>query len=260
MNTILEVINLNYQDFKDINISFNSGTMYSIIGGSKSGKTTLFKLLASLIPTTNMISCNGVMLDNNYYDYLVNIGIVERVNKNSFIYSKVIDEMMYPLLNLGFSKKKALKRINEVLEIFDSSYMLDKYIKKLNTFEKQKLLIIISLLHEPSILLLDSVLDIFSDYDKKIIVNKLRELVNVGLTVINFTKKLDMFSDKIILLDKMEIVGEYDYTKVYEDDQLFYNHNIEIPFITDLSIKLKMYGLVNKEYRDMKEMVDDIWP
>ena len=37
-------------------------------------------------------------------------------------------------------------------------------------------------------------------------------------------------------------------------------NNLEIPFMVDLSIKLKMYNLIDKEYSSMKAMVDDLWP
>ena len=43
----MEVHNLDYKDFKDINLSFNSHTFYSIVGASNCGKTTFFKLLSS---------------------------------------------------------------------------------------------------------------------------------------------------------------------------------------------------------------------
>lgn len=261
MKECLKVTNLNYQDFKEINISFYSHTFYSVVGSSNSGKTTLFKLLASLIPTNNVISCNEVILNKkNYYNYLVNIGIVERVNSHSFIYKKVLDEMKYPLYNLGYNKKNTMAIINKAVSFFNVSDYLDKDINELNYLEKQKLLIIISLLHEPKVLLLDSVLEVFPKKEKDEIIKLLKKLVKKGLTVINFSKKLELLSDKIILIDKFNIVGEYNSSTVYEDDKLFYSHNLEIPFITDLSIKLKMYDVINKEYFNMKEMVDDIWP
>ena len=260
MNSIMEVHNLDYKDFKDINLSFNSHTFYSIVGASNCGKTTFFKLLSSLIPTNNMICCNDIDLnDKSCHDYIVNIGISERLNNHSFIYKRVINEMKYPLRNLGYSESKIQDIVNKALSFFGVSNFQDKSISELSDNEKQLLLIILSLLHSPKVLLLDSVLDCFSIKDRNNIIKLLKRLCTRGLTVINFTKELDPLSDKIILMDKYSIVGEYEASKIYEDDKLFYSHNLEIPFIIDLSIKLKMYGLIDKEYLDMKEMVDDIW-
>ncbi len=263
MVKVLETINLSYNKFSKINLSFESGTFYLIVGSNNSGKSTLFKLLSSLIPTNNMIRCNDVYLNKfNLLEYITNIGIVERVNKKSFLYQNVYDEMRYPLHNLGYSKRRALARINEVLELFNASSFIDKKINDLTYQEKQRLLIMISLLHKPKVLLLDSVLDIFLNKDKEEILGILKKLVDEGLTIIDFSVSLKdiNYVNKIILIDDYQVIGEYLPSKVYEDDKVFYDHNVEIPFITDLAVKLKMYDVLDKEYSNLKEMVDDIWP
>lgn len=263
MVKVLEINNLSYKDFNDISLSFDSGTFYSIVGPNNSGKTTLFNLISSIIPTDNHIVLNNINLNKDNIDkYIINIGIVERVNNNSFIYTKVINEMIYPLVNLNYRKKEALARINEVLEMFSCNNFLDKKINELNYYEKQLLLIMIALLHKPKVLLLDSVLQVFPKGKQEEIIKIIKKLVKDGLTVISFTNYLQETSltDKIILIDKFNILGEYSYSDIFSNDKDFYEHNLEIPFMTDLSIKLKMYNLVDKEYINMKEMVDDLWP
>ena len=259
---ILEIINLNYHDFNNIYLSFNKGTFYSIIGANASGKTTLFRLISGITLTTNNISCDNVYLNKNIESYIKKIGIVERVNDNSFIYQKVYDEMTYPLYNLGLSKKKRDSRIIETLNKFNLNSFIDKNINELNTHERQLLLIMISLLHKPKVLLLDSVLNIFTKNEKEDLIKVLNSFIQEGLTVINFTSNLSeaCFSEKLILLSNFKILGEYTKEDIYKDDKLFYQNGLEIPFITDLSIKLKMYGVINKNYNDVKEMVNDIWP
>ena len=172
MVKILEINNLSYKNFNDLSISFMSNFYYSIIGPNNCGKTTLFKLIAGIIPSNDVICCNNTILnDETIMEYIINLGIVERVNKNSFTYKSVIDEMMYPLRNLGFNKKDSLKRINNVLELFNQESFLDKEINNLSYYEKQLLLIIIALLHQPKVLLLDSVLQVFP-YKMKDKINK----------------------------------------------------------------------------------------
>ena len=261
MVKILEITNLSYRDFSNLNLSFEDKTLYSVVGANNSGKTTLFKLISGIIPTYDMISLNDVSLNKKNVDkYIINLGIVDRVNQDSFIFSSVLEEMIYPLHNLGYTKRKALGRINEVLETFSCNDFIDKKISELSFYDKQLLLIMISLLHKPKVLLLDSVLQVFSKSRQEDIVKILKKLIEDGLTVINFSNYLTDYSDKIILLDKCKIIGEYNYSDVYKDDKVFYDCNLEIPFMTDLSIKLKMYNLIDKEYVSMKEMVDDIWP
>lgn len=263
MATILEIDDLSYNGFSNINYSFKDKTYYSIIGSNNSGKTTLFKLIAGIIPSSSCICCNDIDLNKrNISKYIVNLGIVTRVTSDSFKYNKVIDEMIYPLDNLGYSRTRSIDRIKEILSLFNKSELIDKRIIELNSYDKELLLIMIALLHKPKVLLLDSVLDIFPRiiYEEiNVIFNK---LVKEGLTIINFTNSLEIayYSDKIILLDNHKIIGEYLPKDILNDDKLFYEHNLEIPFLVDLNIKLKMYDLIKKDYSSMKEMVDDIWP
>ena len=262
MVKILEINNLSYKDFNNLNLSFKDRTFYSIIGPNNCGKTTLFKLIAGFIPTNDTISCDGVDLNgHSIREYIVNLGVVERVNKTSFIFKTVVDEMMYPLTNLEYSKKECLSRINDVLELFKEKSILDKKISQLDYYDKQLLLIMIAILHKPKVLLIDNVLETFPSIYKKKIYKVLKELLS-SMTIINFTSSLNdiNYSDRIILMNDKKIVGEYYPSDIYKDDQLFYNNNLKIPFLTDLSVKLRMYNLIDKEYVDMKEMVDDLWP
>ena len=264
MVTILEINNLNYHDFKNINLSFDKGTFYSIVGGNNSGKTTLFKLITSYIPTTNKICCNNVYLNsNNIQEYIKNIGIVERVNHDSFIYQKVYDELSFPLYNLGYSKNKRDKRIDEVLNYFNLQSIKNKNINELDLSQRQIFLIMLALLHKPKVLLLDSVLSILPKEDKEMVIEALKKIIiDWNITIINFTLDLNdyIFSDKLVLLSNFKVLGEYLKKDIYEDDKLFYQNGLEIPFIVDLSVKLKMYDIINKNYYDMEEMVNDIWP
>ena len=260
---MLDIDNLSYRKFSEFTLSFDDKTYYSIIGSNNCGKTTLFKIISGIIPSNDTVSCDNVTLnENNAYEYITKIGVVNRVNGNSFVYKKVIDEMMYPLINLGYSKNRCLYRINEVLEMFNVTNYLDKYINELDYYDKELLLIMIAILHQPKVLLLDSVLELFSLEARKKIVDVFRKLIDSGMTIINFTNSLDVAydSDKIIVLDDYKLLGEYLPNEIFNDDKFFYEHNLEIPFLVDLSIKLKMYNLVDKEYINMKAMVDDIWP
>lgn len=263
MVKVLQVNNLNYHEFENINLSIYSQKLYSIVGGNNSGKTTLFKLLSGIILTNNYINCDSVILNQNTrFKYIKKIGVVPKLRKNSFIYQNVLDEMMFPLSNLNYSKNKAIKRIMKILSVFNKEYFVDKKINDLNYKDKQLLLLIISLLHYPKLILIDDIFGVFLKKEQEMIINILLKIIKQdNITVVNFSSGLDLakYSDKIILLSSKKIVGEYSFNDLYNNDKLFYDNKLEIPFIVDLVVKLKMYGLVNKNYSSIKEMVDDLW-
>ena len=264
MKAVLTINNLNYQNFHNVNLSFDNGKLYFIVGGNKSGKTTLFRIIASLIPTNNIVNCNNLLLNNDNRNlYIKRIGIVEKVNKYSFNYLKVKDEMLSPLLNLGKDISFAKKRIRDLLRLFEFDYILSKKINELNIIEKQKLLVILSLLHKPKVLLMDNILEVFNKRERKKIINVLKKIIDRdNMLVINFTSNLEdiVYSDKIVILANFKIISETTYNEIYCNDKLFYENNLEIPFKFDIVNKLKMYNLIKKDYNNMKELVDDIWP
>lgn len=259
---LFDIKKLNYLDIKDVSLSFNKGKIYFVVGSNNSGKSILYKIMNASILINNVICLDGIMLNKDTKNnYLKNIGIVERVNENSFYFKKVIDEMYYSLSGFGYNKIKALEIIQYFFDKFKISSFLSKNINELDIYERQKILIIKSLIKKPKVLLMDNCLDILKYDDVVEILNILKELCNDYLTVIYFTSNLNYidYAYKIELFSKYKYIGEFNIEDIYNKDKLFYENNIEIPFIMDLSIKLKMYNLINKNYDNLSSMVDDIW-
>lgn len=263
MDNILEIKNLNYYDFKNFNLQLKKNKYYTIIGPSNSGKTTLSRIICGIIPTNNICICNNQKLNKeNVNKYIVNIGLVETVNKNSFLFSTVHEELTYSLTNLNYPKNKIKKRIEEVLNNLNILNIYYKNINELDLNEKQMLLFAIALLHKPSLLIIDDAFILLNKNYQKNILSYLYELQkNHGLSIIHFTNNFDLFNniDYLYVLDNFKIKKQGLLNDLLEDDKLFYEKGIEVPFIVDLSNKLKLYGLVDKIHFNMEELVNTIW-
>ena len=255
---LLTIKNLRYDNL-NLSLNVKKGDIYFIIGENKCGKTTLLKICSGDIITNNSLYLEGKILKNK--DNYQNINMVERVSNNSFYYKKVLDELLFPLLKKGYSKDSSINLIKEYLGRFDLLRIIDKNISNLNIYEKQVLLIIISLLNKPKLLLMDNPLGILKSDDAIKIMNILKKLCDDYLTVIYFSNNLNYssFASRILLLNKDGCIGEFTYQDIFDNDKVFYDNNIEIPLMTDLCIKLKMYNLISKNYDDIKSLVDDIW-
>ena len=263
MNSIVKVKNLNYLDFQKFNLDIEENSYTTIVGPLKSGKTTLIKIISGIIKTNNVCECNNVILnENNCFNYVKNIGVVFGINKNSFKYQTVKEELMYPLINLGYPKRIIERKIKKILEELRLESLYNKNIKELDSSTKQLLLFIISFLHNPKVLLIDDSFLLLNNNHKKLIFNYLMKLKkNKGLTIIHFTSNMGnvLKSDYLYLLDNFKIKESGRPLKLLSDDKLFYESNLEVPFMVDLSTKLKMYGLIDNLYLDMEELVDKIW-
>lgn len=264
MVKILEVCNLTQYNFKNINISFEKGMFYSIVGSNNSGKTTLFRILSGFYPTCDVITCNDVCLrKGNEYSFLKNIGVVGKVNYDSFLCQTVLEEINYPLDNLNYDKKKRDKIIDEVSGLLKLKNILSKKISVLSYFEKQKLLFALALLHSPKVLLIDDALLYLKEEEKRFILSILEMLIKkYQVTIIYFTNHLSdvLISDRLFILSNYQILKETTINEIMENNQIFQDNNIDIPFIFDLSNKLQMYNLISKNYINMEELVNDLWP
>ena len=262
MKKLFIVDNLNYQSFQNIHLSFEKGKFYSIIGPNKSGKTTMFKIMSGLIKTNNYIVCDNIRLNSKTrYDFIKKIGVVRKISFNSFKYIYVYNEMAYPLYNLNYDKKVIETRISTVTRQFGMSDIVNKKIIELNEFQKQILLLMISLLHEPKVLLIDDAFADFNDEETEKIILILKKMSSKGLCVIYFSHLLStcLESDEVILFNNYRVIKKMMVEDIMNNDKLFYDNNIELPFMIDLNIKLKMYNIIHNKYDNIKKMVDDIW-
>jgi len=259
---LLEVNNLNYDKFDNFNIKFEDNRQYSIIGNLKSGNEVLFKILSTFIMTENVINFNNINLNHqNRFKYIRRIGIIREVNDNLFITDNVIDELSFSLEKININEKEIAKRINFFLKYFNLR-IKTKMINELNIYEKQLLLIIIGLINNPKVVLIE---DIYSNLRLDDL-TKLHKLLTYltkeeNITVIKFMNNFDYANknDYIYLLDNYEIIKEGHKDDILSDTKFINDHDLRVPFMYDLSDKLKMYKLVDKVYLKMEDMVNDIW-
>lgn len=226
-NVILELKNVNFKYpscetfvLKDINLKFESGSFYVIVGENGAGKTTLVRLLCRLYDVNegSLLYMNRNIKDIEYKSYRNNIGVVfqdykyyclsiaENVAMNDYQDTPEIENRILNALdNAGLGEKIASlpKGIHTQLgKIFDEEGIL------LSGGELQKLALARVLFKEPSIVILDepsSSLDAFAE-------NELITTFNSALrnkTVIYISHRLSVvnYADKVIYIQNGTIKG-----------------------------------------------------
>ena len=68
-----------------------------------------------------------------------------------------------------------------------------------------------------------------------------------------------MEADNLILLKKGKLITCGNVKELIKDENLFIKNDIELPFIINLSYKLKAYELIDKLIYTTDEMVEEIW-
>ncbi|GAB4434226.1 MAG: daunorubicin resistance protein DrrA family ABC transporter ATP-binding protein [bacterium] len=140
----------------DVSLSFERGRIYGIVGHNGAGKTTLIKLLCGLVfPTKGQVCIDGTPLYPDNFKLLYKIGAILEGSRNIFWNLTPLQNIKYFAMLRGLSFKAVLKKSERFFEIFDLKEKADVPVRNLSQGMKQKIAIIISLLHDPEILLLD---------------------------------------------------------------------------------------------------------
>ena len=96
---------------------------------------------------------------------------------------------------------------------------------------------------------------------KEKILLKLKKLNEKGLTIINITSDLETIydSNKVYLLNNKSIEELGNVEQAFQEDNYLRKLGFKIPFIIDLSIKLKFYGLLDKIYYNLEALEENLW-
>ena len=133
---------------------------------------------------------------------------------------------------------------------------------KISTFEKVKVLIAVSIIHEPKVLLLDDILVELNNEDKEKILLMLKRIIReLNIIVVMTSSSLtdSIYSDAILVIDDGLVRYSGRLGDILEHDNALTRMGIEIPVMMDMSLKLKFYNLLDKVILNEEEMVDTLW-
>ncbi len=192
---------------KNVNITFEKGKKYAIIGNNGSGKSTLLKIIGNIIKNyKGDIYFNGINSNNfsskdisrkftymHQDDFLFNDSIVNNIS----IFSNKRLNLSYDLNNFLFSDE-IIKKFN------DENYKVGYNGEKLSGGEKQKICILRAIFNLNEILILDESDSALDNHSFEIIMNTLNK--NNFLICVTHKKVEDLNNfDYIITMDNGEI-------------------------------------------------------
>ena len=267
MNIIsLKNVNLKYQDkviFNDLNIDIKDGDFITIIGENGSGKTSLVKILLGLVDFQGEIIIDDIKMTNDSKkDIISKIGVVFENPDDQFLTGTVREELAFPLENLKVDREEIKARIDQVAEVTNIKDILDREPHTLSGGEKQLVSLATSLIINPKILILDESLSMIDNFYREKIYKILKKINDKNkMTIINVTHDIEevVYGKSILILSKGEVIDYASTRKVLQNEKQLESLGLDIPFMVDLSNKLKYYELVDKMYLNMKDMVDDLW-
>ena len=217
MNNLIELKNVskNYTSskkievLKNINYTFKSGKIYSLIGPSGSGKSTLLNLI-SLIdkPSSGFIKLDNVKINDNDIDQRdiirsKKIGIIYQ-DKNLLADFTTLENVYMARLSLSDNKKKAVVDAKNLLKKVGLDKRLSHFPSELSGGESQRVAISRALINSPDIILADEPTGNLDNKNARDIFKLLFSLKNKNRIIIFATHNryfADMSDCKLSLID-----------------------------------------------------------
>ncbi len=208
-NHILNIkdVSKNYSSNKALNnvsIDIPRQSIFGLLGPNGAGKTSLIRIINQITgPDTGSITFNGEPLSQKHIE---KIGYLP---EERGLYKKMAvgEQTLYLARLKGLSKEEAKKRLLYWFEKFEMQGWWKKKIEELSKGMQQKVQFIVTVLHEPELLILDEPFSGFDPINAQLIKNEILELRKKGSTIIFSTHNMgsvEELCDNIALINKAE--------------------------------------------------------
>jgi ABC-2 type transport system ATP-binding protein len=262
MNTILEVKNVvkqygDYTALNSVSLSVPEGSIYGLLGPNGAGKTSLIRIINQItLPDAGEIILNSEKLNPNH------ISMIGYMPEERGLYKsmKVGEQCLYLAQLKGMSKQEAKKQLKYWFEKFEIETWWDKKLQELSKGMAQKVQFIVTVLHNPKLLILDEPFSGFDPVNANLIKDEIIELNKKGTSIIFSTHRMESVEemcDYIALIHKSNKLIE---GKLEDVKREFRTNTFQVGVMTQ-NVEALMYQLTQKftiGQTDFKSLNDDL--
>ncbi len=190
----------------DVSIAVPRGKVFGLLGPNGAGKTTLIRIINRITaPDSGEVIFDGHPLAP---DDVRNIGYLPE-ERGLYKKMKVGEQAIYLAQLKGMSARDARKRLKEWFEKFDIMPWWNKKLEELSKGMQQKVQFIITILHEPPLLIFDEPFSGFDPVNAEMLKREILALRDKGHTVIFSTHNMasvEEVCDEIALINHSHVV------------------------------------------------------
>lgn len=206
MDNILDIENVSkhyagHTALSDVSLSIPRGKVYGLLGPNGAGKTTLIRIINHITaPDSGKVIFNGHQLSQKD---VVNIGYLPE-ERGLYKKMKVGEQALFFAQLKGLSKRDAQLKLKEWFDRFEISSWWNKKVEELSKGMAQKIQFIITVLHEPELLIFDEPFSGFDPINANLLKNEILALRDKGATVIFSTHNMssvEAVCDNITLIN-----------------------------------------------------------
>ena len=255
-----------------IALEIPEGQIFGLLGPNGAGKTTLIRIINRItIPNSGEVLFNGRPITQRDVE---RIGYMPE-ERGLYRKMKVGEQAMYLAQLKGMSADDARAELKNWFIRFGIQDWWEKKVEELSKGMAQKVQFITTVVHKPSLLILDEPFSGFDPVNAEVIRREILRLKEEGATIILSTHNMESVEelcDNIALINKSRLVitgGVEEIRRRYGNDnvELVYvdeegNHTEILPKETDGTSTLKTYidkGVRVVSYKELMPRMNDIF-
>lgn len=227
----------NHLALNNVSLSAPENSIFGLLGPNGAGKTTLIRIINQITgPDEGNILFNGEPL---HPKHISQIGYLPE-ERGLYKKMKVGEQALYLAQLKGMSRLDALKKLKYWFEKFEIGAWWGKKVEELSKGMQQKLQFIVTILHQPSLLILDEPFSGFDPINTNQIKEEILQLKNEGATIIFSTHNMssvEELCDSITLINKGKAILSGEVSKIrreYRDNPAIIEYSNETVAIESL--------------------------
>jgi ABC-2 type transport system ATP-binding protein len=255
----------NYTALNKVSISVPKGSIYGLLGPNGAGKTTLMRIINQITaPDSGSLLFDGEPLQNHH---ISDIGYLPE-ERGLYKKMKVGEQALYLAQLKGMSYADALEKLKFWFTKLDILDWWNKKVEELSKGMAQKIQFVVTVIHEPKLLIFDEPFSGFDPINAAIIRQEILELSKKGTTIIFSTHRMESVEEicgHIALINKSETILE---GPIEEIKKQFTNNSYEVitankklcenDYFSIISTKDTTFRILLKEGKTHKEALQSI--
>ena len=215
----------NYTALSNANINVPRGSIYGLLGPNGAGKTTLMRIINQITaPDSGEVIFDRQQLQKHH---TIDIGYMPE-ERGLYKKMRVGEQALYLAQLKGMSYSKALKKLKYWFEKLEILSWWGKKVEELSKGMAQKIQFVVTVIHEPKLLIFDEPFSGFDPINAAIIRNEILELSQQGSTIIFSTHRMESVEeicDHIALINNSKTILEGEIETIKKK---FANNNYEL--------------------------------
>jgi len=220
---LIEVKNLrkDYATHKavdDISFVIPRGSIFGLLGPNGAGKTTLLRMITGIFYPDQ----GEILFDGHRFDPERDIRSIGYMPEERGLYKKmkVGEQVLYLAQLKGLRKKEAEEKIKYWFDKFEINSWYNKKVDELSKGMQQKVQFISTIMHNPSLLILDEPFSGLDPINSNLIKQEIFDLSKSGTTIIFSTHRMEQVEeicDRIILVNKGQKILDGEVKQIRHD-------------------------------------------